>query len=232
MGRYISASDLENEGVSVNHEAGEAEVIKLAEQYVDRETRQFFDKRDALTLKFDGDGREFINLPVPLITLTSAKMGTYDVAITSFDFTPGQYNPDLPTSQDHRFSPVISWKRGDIASPRNLFAAGRFAEGFQNIEITGSWGFVDWNGASAYTTPKEIKRLCILLVKRIFNHPLNSRAAAQIQNESRAFMRSAGGGHFYRVPDWVTSGGPTGDYQIDRVIAEYMSQWRYLGSVI
>lgn len=198
---YASVQDLRDEGVTITQLSDEraATLLQRASSHIDAVTGQWFEPRTK-TLRFDGTGAELLWLAVPLISLTSCSLAgdplvPGDVVIYGAPGTEERRNPKLAR--------VL----------KNVWT-----EGPQNVEIVGSWGFVE----ADLSTPWEIREACLRLV---------IRAIPLLSAESTATMdvkKETTDGHSYERFDRTSStagawrfGGLTGDPAIDTVLARF-----------
>ncbi|MGE5528065.1 MAG: hypothetical protein ACM3X6_02855 [Patescibacteria group bacterium] len=196
---YCTKEDLRAEGVT-EAQASDArltELIGLATDYIDAMTGRWFEPRTK-TMVLDGNGCCTLMLPVFLIAATSVKVD--GEAVTGYKIY-NRFNPD------DRDAPAI-------------YHEDTWPEGVQNIEIAGSWGYVD-PGAEAgqYVTPPRIKRCCMRLVIR--DLPLlNDQAGQEDRRRSRIVSESTDG-HSYTLKRLAMFPELTGDLDIDEVLSYY-----------
>lgn len=116
---------------------------------------------------------------------------------------------------------------------RSTWAARQFYSGVQNVVVSGVFGYTEFDGSPVGSTPRTVRRACVLLaLRQIF--PQTSSQGWWQQNE--AFVKrkktreqeielggpGQGGGA-------GGIGGPTGDPEIDRLIMSVMPALRGTG---
>ena len=179
MPAYTTIAALRAEGVT-EAQADDARLtllISLVSTLIDRYTGRTFEPV-AKTITVDGHGGRALLLHEPIISIDS-------ITILAGDFAgPGEpidlenvriYNRHLTenlSNPDDRKNPKIEWFRSEANdfdgwttrsnfSPFDLFPRGR-----QNIEITGTFGYTDWDGTPEGKTPDLIEHAAKLMVIR------------------------------------------------------------------
>ena len=212
---YATTSDVEDHGLALADDTDRiSELLDRATEFIDRVTGQWFEKK-TLTLKFDGDGTEVLDLPVPVIAVTSlgiiSKLGTVASIIPAGNYIV--YNRLRPD---------------DRKDPHIYYANGILPEGFQNIEVIGDFGYVDVldrtelfnNDYTKAIVPLDIKRVCILLVLR--EQQDLSDVNAQEDKKRGFLLKEETDGHSYELsPVMFRKGIITGDRAIDEILLSY-----------
>lgn len=124
--------------------------ILIAQAYIERVTKLFFEKRDNYTLTLDGQGDKMLFLPVPPATMTGITSVTVDDEL--IDPTAYKLIMNIGGHPDGRFNPKL------------YRVSGTWKKGYSNIVITGSFGFVDAvvqeDDSIVYSAPILIQELC------------------------------------------------------------------------
>lgn len=145
---YCTIQDVRDEGFLIGTYPDDRVTfaITLASAFIDRATGRFFEPRD-LTLELSGRGKAILRLPHPPISFTSVKLVADDGDETEVTSDEYRLLMNLPDER-HR--------------PRLKFIGGSWPEGDHNVEIVGSFGFVDDLG-DTNTVPVLIKRACVII---------------------------------------------------------------------
>ncbi|MGE5551514.1 MAG: hypothetical protein ACM3ZC_13460 [Bacteroidota bacterium] len=200
---YCTIEELRAEGVTTEQATDDrlTELIGLATNYIDAMTEQWFEPRDQ-TILLDGNDSCLLMLPVFLISATSVKVDGED--ITGYKI----YNRFVP---DDRLAPAI-------------YRDDKWPVGVQNVEIAGSWGYVDQNFTYEKVTPPRIKRCCMRLVIRDLA-PLGDQAGQEDRKRTRIISESTDG-HSYTLARLAMFPALTGDPDIDEVLSYYKRSCR------
>jgi hypothetical protein len=210
-----------------NTEFDETELDNLildAMDFIDRHTRQFFNKRDfteALgnAIKFEGNNSRVIFFPVPIISITSIRKNNEDALLDLEDVKIF----DSRALPDDRRNPMIKLIRDD----HDIFVVntGRFLRGTITT-IDGSFGFLEPDGS----TPRLIQRATLKLAV-IYAARSIGESASQAANASGkgAIKREKTDLHEieYYDPNNTNSNatsvgtGLSGDDEIDDIIAAF-----------
>jgi len=120
---------------------------------LERACRQWFYERE-LTLLLDGNDRDTLHLPVPIVSVEHLKLnGSSDALSTElYKVYNGRLLPD--DRRNPRIKLVHSSYLSDIYLAPSMHGELIFQKGRQNQEIKGSWGYLEQDGA----TPAPIKR--------------------------------------------------------------------------
>jgi hypothetical protein len=177
---YITVQDVRNEGVAITDydDAKVTDRIALAQSFIERVLGCFYEKRDSFVLTLDGTGHDLLWLPVPPISTTAiTEILLDDVAVVSTD-----YRVIMPSFPDGRKNPKLK------------MISGWWTKGGANVQITGSFGYVDTTlveGTPVYSTPAEAKRLCMLITLWALPqlNDAEARRSARIVEESLGSYR-------------------------------------------
>ena len=200
---YCSIEDIRNEGVT-DEQADDAKLeslIKLACNYIDNTTGQFFEPREQV-LRLDGRGGKILCLPVFLIEVYSVVVSGVEVD----DYV--LYNRIVPP--DDRFYPKI-------------YRAQGWRSGILNISVQGLWGYVD-KVETGYVTPELIKRAAMKLA--LYSFPdLGDKEAQEEKRLAGVLQSETTDAHSYELSNEVLqamySNSLTGDAEIDGIIKRY-----------
>ena len=201
---YCSIEDIRGEGVT-DEQADDAKLeglIKLACNYIDTMTGQFFEPREQV-LRLDGRGGKVLPLPVFLIDAYSVTVSGEVID----DYV--LYNRITPA--DDRFYPKI-------------YRSAGWRKGILNIEVFGLWGYVD-KAETGYATPELIRRAAMKLA--LFNFPDLGDAEAQEERRLAGLLQSeTTDSHSYSlngdILKSIYENSLTGDAEIDGIITRYM----------
>lgn len=145
-------------------------MIKSKMQFVDRATRQFFNKRTG-TFEIEGSNTPVMYFPVPIIEITSLVINSTDSILTEgddFDFVAFK-GRELPT--DDRKNPRIKLNVG--RGRDSIFIGSISNRVFARNTLTtvvGSFGYLEADGS----TPEGIKDAMKLLIFDTLNNPYSS----------------------------------------------------------
>lgn len=197
---YCVVQDLRDEGISASviDDTRAAELITLACAYIDKITGIWFSSFSTIII-LDGEAMDTLFTPVPIVEVTKVEEESEGV-IDLGDIVV--YNRVVP---DDRPNPKIVW------------TASTFPAGNQNVEVTGKFGYVDYDNSTPIT-PLDIKRATIMLVARNKLELGSSEKAAQ----PPGLMKSESIDRYsYELADLVISGELSGDPEIDRILVRY-----------
>ncbi|MBR1602724.1 MAG: hypothetical protein IJ667_04720 [Synergistaceae bacterium] len=197
---YCSIEDIRNEGVT-EEQADDAKLeslIKLACNYIDTMTGQFFEPREQV-LRLDGRGGKILRLPVFLIEAYSVIVSGEEIS----DYV-------LYNRMSDRFYPKIYRNQG-------------WRKGILNISVQGLWGYVD-KAETGYATPELIKRAAMKLA--LYNFPdLGDKEAQEEKALSGLLQSETTDGHSYSLNGEILKAmyenSLTGDAEIDGIINQY-----------
>lgn len=201
---YATIADVRAEGIAVAT-AADAIVqarLDLAHELIHRKTRMKFEPTTA-THTVDGTGFDVLPLPMPLVEITSI---TIEQQVLSADELAHVFNLSLLTDLEDR-----------RRNPKLLRKGARWTKGQRNILIEGSWGFVEADGD---TPPLEIKRLAVDLA--IWALDLQGDLAARRDRREFTFAtQQSTHNRSVTMSNLLASSGPTGDRDVDRMLARY-----------
>lgn len=192
---YVTIEELTAEGAEGTDDR-KTNAIVLAQSYIDKMTGQWFDKKSK-TIKFDGKSQSLLFLPFFAISIS--KIEVDDSEISEDDYV--LYNRFYP---DDRNNPKIKFEY-------NL------PKGSLNISITGDFGYVEEDES----TPAQIKKICLLLALNEVGE-LSDTSRRDVIDRGRIIEEDTDG-HSYKLSDVFSSGGFTGDPEIDAVLRAYQS---------
>lgn len=236
---YCTIAELRAEGVPDS--VTDAEVttaILIASAMVDKYTQRFFTAR-SLTINVDGGSTPTIFLEQPIISVSALSIDgaaqdlddyvIYNRHITSNLLSPDdRENPRIEVGQNFSDSALLSSVRMRL-SGRKFFPLGQ-----QNIQVTGVFGYTDYDGTATGKTPDLICEATKLLAIR----ELPDKYTADPTDESFSSHRITG----MRTRDQrvqfadpnklgLASPGPyTGDRRIDNILMMYAAPPR-IGAV-
>ena len=219
----FTVQDMRNEGLS-SEDATDAQILRaipIVNAFLYIATRQFFEPKtyDATTpLKLDGSGTPILHLPVPVVRLASVSEYGNDVPIANLVV----YNREFP---DDRFNPKIVKQAqttlgfggvGVYYGGQATFKAATWSRGYQNVQLTGVFGFVEPDGVSP---PPAIKKTAMRILLRGWR---NLCDALEAQDRMTGVITSEStDGHSYSLSGTIFGAGLTGDPAIDDVLAMY-----------
>lgn len=195
MSEYATIAQLRADGVEDSvSDAQLLRVIQRASLMIEQWTGRFFVPR-YLTLQLDGDGHDILQIGPPIIHIASVRIlapeiitlpsGADDVPLSSLRVYNRHLRQNL-TEPDDRNNPKIQWMTswdGTRLQPE-IYPAGWFPRGTQNIEITGWFGYTEYDGGVTLApvadpppdplpapiplgrTPEVIEMVCSMLVVR------------------------------------------------------------------
>lgn len=192
---YCTVQEIRDEGIDQKQADDErlAMLIDLATAYIDGVTGQWFEPR-VMTITLDGNGGEMLFLPVFPIEVTGVTVEGRE--ITNYKV----YNRFFP---DDRHNPKIYRKEG-------------WPRGRQNVNIAGTWGFVD-RVEDGYRPPAVIKQVAKRLVVREI--PLLGDVEGQEERKRTRIISERTDDHSYTLAQLAGTLDLTGDPDIDGVLA-------------
>ena len=195
---YCTIKELRAEGLDEEKYSDEAltNLIKLSCDFIDRITGQFFEPREML-IRLDGRGGNNLVLPYFLIDVDYIEI-----------------NHEL-------IDDYVIYNRMEDRSYPKIYRNAKWPKGILNIEVQGTWGYVE----ADKSTPEAIKRIAKKLV--MYNFPaLNDFEAQEEKNIKGLLISEITDGHSYELAeDAVTNlyaTSITGDTEIDSVLKHYM----------
>lgn len=230
---YALVSDFRAEGVSVDR-ASDVRLQILIERWsrwVEHITRRFFEPR-SMTIQLDGRESTFMGLRHPIVGIAAVNAVDDSGSPNPIDLTALRfYNRHLTqglTQPDDRDSPRIEFVMlqpiliGMASSyyPAQMFRSGRFANGTQNIQIQGSFGYTDLDGSPSGVTPPLIRKVVQLLVMRDLPKLVQVNARFDARHHHRITTESTRGQSYSLQADRLGR-GPTTDPEIDDILDLY-----------
>ena len=204
---YATLQEVRDEGVTVAT-ASDARVnaaLLAAGKFIDRHTGWFFE-RTLKTIRADGPGTSILHLPFPVCQgddqITEITYG--------YDTTPSDVSLD---------DVLIHNTDEDRENPKIRAIGWRWPRGGDLVSVTGYFGYVDWDGDVTWTTPAAIKDGCIRLVVRMIARI--GREDEQLDRQIFRLTEDSTKGRKNVFGDVGATGGPTGDPDIDLVVAAY-----------
>ncbi len=199
---YVTVQDLRSEGVSEDYSNEYLTArIALASAVVEHITGCYFEARENQSFRMDGTGHQYLWLPVPPADVNAVS----SITVSGITADASLWEVLMPRYPDGRFYPKV----------RHL--TSYWLKGRNNVVITGTFGFVDSDGAETpnYTTPVMIKDL----VKRlaIWHLPKLSDAGAK---QTGRIIKESLKDYSYEL-DRTVSQGQFGDANIDNLIGRF-----------
>jgi|WetSurMetagenome_2_1015567.scaffolds.fasta_scaffold104444_2 hypothetical protein len=142
---YASVADLRAEGVTTSEvdDARLALLIRECTALIDRACGWWFEPR-TVGFVLSGRGSRFLELPVPPITLSSLSLDGTALSVES---------PNCRILGDSVTGPSCTIKHIVV-----------FRRGRDNVEVSGSFGYVDHDASGAVIVPDSVRRACMMLV--------------------------------------------------------------------
>ena len=232
---YALVSDFRHEGITVER-ASDVRLQLLIEQWsrqIDLWTRRFFEPR-TLSLLLDGYDSTSLTLRLPIIGIADVSAVDDTGFPNPIDMTALRfYNRHLTegmTQPDDRDAPRIEFVllqpiligMSNTYYPQQMFRAGRFSQGTQNVRITGTFGYTELDGSPSGVTPSLIRRATQLLVLR--NLPKLARVNERFdaRESHRKTTESTRGQSYTLAPRWGgRPGGQSEDPEIDSILDQF-----------
>lgn len=205
-------------------------LIKTHMQFVDRATRNFFNKRSG-AFQIEGDNSPTLFLPVPIIEVTKLMLNSSDVELTEgedFDFVAfkGRQSPT-----DDRKNPMIKLQ---VGRGRDSIFQGITNRIFARHTLTlleGSFGYLEPDGS----TPEPIKRAMKLLIYRDLNQSITG-TGGNSQSQAGPLRRVQVDLHekeFFAAPTAERDKKAllSGIHEVDVILAQYKSPMIVSGSI-
>lgn len=186
--------------------------IAMASRVIEASTGRFFFPK-LLTFTIDGRGGPKLLLSDPIIAVTYVKQSYGDFYAAEYDLLDGDgyrvYNRHITqnlTAPDDRANPKIE------------LTGGVFPRRALNIEVSGYFGYTDYDGSSKGKTPDMIKHACKLMVAR----SLTKLAAGGVFPRHRVVSETTRDQSYTLSPLGQTGGLFTGDPEIDNILTYFM----------
>lgn len=199
---YLTLQDIRDAGITslMASDTLVNAAISQACQLIDLVTGQWFEARSG-TLLVDGQDSELLQLPVPIISLTSMFLEGSTLAVDPNYYRV--YNGRGPTTAglitqmaaDDRKNPKIILRRqtsGDIFTQPMSYGAATFFRGSQNVQLLGVFGYVEPDG----TTPALIHRAAMLIaIDYLANPPFGTSSVSVASIASGPVVEEETDGH-------------------------------------
>jgi hypothetical protein len=212
---YCSPEDLRAEGFK-EEQFPDDRLIALCEQatqYIDMVTERWFEPRD-LTIRIDGNGGTVLPLPHFLIEAESVKCD--GVPVASYVLYNRSEDRDYPKLYNKK-----GWTRGAL-----------------NVEVNGTWGYVDFASDGTYSTPPMITRAAMKLISLTGSEALGDTEATAEASKRGRIAKEVTDGHSYELKDTSSSSGGagsgtsfTGDQEIDQILDHFKAFSMGLGLI-
>jgi hypothetical protein len=227
---YTSVAALREEGVGSEHsDARLLTLIARTSQWIERWTGRWFEPRSC-TYRLDGTGGSVLFLQEPIIRIESVRF-TYDELGDDEYMELGSlriYNRHLTqrlTNPDDRDNPRLEWitDYGFERTRRGVaWDSGCWPRGCQNIEVSGIFGYTEYDGTPLGRTPLDIQLATQMLVVRELAPVADTDARQEAWMSGRiASMSTQGQSISWSSGSGATSAPFSGDPQIDRLLAPY-----------
>lgn len=208
---YTSVAEVRAEGVPVTvTDARILSTLDVWQQFIDRVTRQWFYQRE-MTLTLDGTGTTLLQLPVPVISLTSMFLNGSDAAAdaTTYEVYTARRNPrvKLLTSEGSIFEGT-----GEV----NGYLL-RFEVGERNQTLVGTFGCVDEAGLTPAPISHALRKLAIRSLTQLYASGGAAGAVGPVIEEETDRHRKRWGDGAATSGAWST----TGDFEVDQILASY-----------
>lgn len=226
-------------GVGAKTDAQLQFLIQRASRLIDLYTGRYFSPR-TLTIRLNGTGRHGLLLGDPIISISSIKLIGDDLLPTVSEIELDDvriYNRHLSQNlinPDDRENPLIEFLVFDerhetfgLQSAHNLFHPHRWPEGTQNVEVSGIFGYTEFDGSATGRTPDLISMVTCLMVIRDLPSPfLNPDKREDARNRWRVKrLKTRDQEIEYISAEKLGSravGFFTGDPEIDKIIAAFV----------
>lgn len=174
---YATVQQLRDEGITTAQLSDQQLLsrIQIASAQIDRWTGRWFYPR-AMKLLLDGNGKDTLLVGPPIISISEIlQLGQGSVYITNSSETVDLenvriYNRHLTqqlTDPDDRNSPRVQWLSFNWYNRLpGIMPSGIFWQGVQNIQVTGVFGYTDFDGSPTGKTPDLITQACMMMVVR------------------------------------------------------------------
>jgi hypothetical protein len=206
-------------------------VIQTAMYLIDKETGQFFNKREG-TFPLEGNNTPIMHFSVPIIEITELKINSTDTVLTEgedFDFVVfnGRGKP-----KDDRENPRIKLNvgKGRDSIFVNSITSRIFVKGALT-HFTGSFGYLESDGS----TPLLIQKATSILAMEDINNPIGGDETTtsgtgplkrlKVDLHEQEFFEAA------QNKESIKSSG-TGVAAVDNILAKYRTPVRIGGSFI
>lgn len=233
LGAYATVSDMRDEGVTTEDSSDVRllRTLQMASRFIERITGRFYEPR-YFVQTIDGTGGRAVQLGDPLIALVTVTLGNPVVNTIGLG-SIRVYNRWLTerlTNPDDRDDPKIEFvhfrdifgrqRSASVDSPlfgvpfRDLF----FPSGVQNVNVTGLWGYTEWDGSASGATPMLIRHATKLIAMREYRKLADE---ARDDRKRHRLTQERTRDQSY-VLDSLSEGAFTGDREIDDILLSFM----------
>lgn len=235
---YATVQQMRDEGVTIAQASDPQLTAKIARcsQMIERWTGRWFYPKSLLLL-IDGKGKDILQLGPPIISIDEVKiLGQGSLYITSSDEVVALdevrvYNRHL-TEQlqdpDDRNNPKVQWLTFQDLGRRmpEVVPIAIFPRGVQNIQVTGTFGYTDYDGTPNGKTPDLINVACMMMVVMDLAPlvDMDSRFEAMMRGRLTALRtrdQSISWAATANLRPLGTGGNWTGNPQVDGIIASF-----------
>jgi hypothetical protein len=218
---YALPSDLRDEGLTTTQATDQrlANVIQLSTQMIERYCGRWFEPRTQ-TFTLDADNQRVLNLPQPIVALTSVLIDTTAVEIADIEVYNRHLTESL-TTPDDREIPKLEWSLEDLSyGGAWLFSPGVWTKGQKIVQVAGVFGYTDPDGSVVGVIPPMIQHACKLLVMREFpTMALDADTREDRQQRWRVVGDRTRDQAITMSP--LAAGSITGDVTVDRILDSY-----------
>lgn len=204
---YVSIDEMRQESFCLDYTDDEIKAIIFSiQEYIEKETKQFFNKRD-LILTLNGSDTQILVFDIPIISITKIEFKINNVfveqSLSNFDI----YNRFWPDDRDYPKIEIID----NVYNTYNNYDI--FPEGKNNIRVTGSFGYVTEN----LGTPSTIK----MVVKMLFSQWSGSITDTLNKIRSSKIKKEKAANYEIEMSDSSSSNSFSGDSSIDALLRSY-----------
>lgn len=240
---YVTIAQLRSEGVTVAmaDDARLAVLIERVSRMIDQFTGRNFSVV-AKTILVDGYGRPGLILEEPIVDITEVKILNSDPFTNDFATLDMDdiriYNRHLTQNlldPDDRENPRIEFFHGDrrfdhfgFGHEINHFELHHWPMGTQNIEITGSFGYREYDGTAQGRVPVMLAHAACLMVIRELplaaddDERFSIRSRGRVTKYKTRDQEIAYGNQSASFPKHQAGGFFTGDPEIDNLLAMFV----------
>jgi hypothetical protein len=216
----VSIQDLRDEGVpSTVSDDRILLAIQTWQAFVERACRQWFYPRQ-MTWDLDGNGTTLLQLPVPIISLSTLYMNDDFVNPVEVDAYV-VYNGRGENGRDDRRNPRIKLISAETSIfegvgpvQRNSFT---FMIGEKNQRLVGSFGYVEPDGSTPAPVRYAVKKLAIRGIEPLYNTGGAAGPTGSVIEEETDRHRRKWSDPTLATKAWSMSG----DAEVDQIIAMY-----------
>jgi len=225
---YCTIQDIRDEGVTeAMHDDTRVEsAIATASRLIDMYTKRWFEPR-SLTFTLDGLGVKSLHLDQPIIDVTELLVEDIEVDVDTELIVYNRHLSENLTQPDDRENPRIELLQPIEGSLEARLGFRNFPRGQRNVQITGQFGYTEYDGTATGKVPELIAHACKLMAMR----ELPLLVDGDDREDARARWRVTE----YKTRDQTiklggvsaTSGGRavvgayTGDPEIDAILARF-----------